>query len=256
MYGKIFESIFDSTLCSDGGWLPTYIFMSMISIADKDGIINVAPKSLWRRLGFREWDSKIQYTDFLKAIQYLESEDPESNTPDHNGKRIIPLSEIDELEDNRGWLIVNYKLYRQKATKMEPKGSSTDRVRRFRERQKNQELNSDETVMKRGETNCNGHTDTDTDTDTDINNISLFAVNEYNTICTNLSQCRKLTSKRKSHLIARIKENKKHQDPEFWSRYFEYINSNKFLSGENDRKWKPNFDWLINESNFTKIVEG
>ena len=164
MYGKIFESIFESTLVSEGGWLPTYIFMSMITIADKDGLVTSAPRNLYNKLGFRDYDSKITYDDFLMGIEYLEKEDPYSNSAAENGRRIVPLKEVDTIKDNRGWLIVNYLEYRKKASCAEPKGSSTERVRRFRERQKKR----DETVCNGSETVCNGHTDTDTD----INNMS------------------------------------------------------------------------------------
>ena len=161
MYGKIFESIFKSTLVSEGGWLPTYIFMSMITLADKDGIVDFAPNALYRHLGFKTYDSKVTLDDFQEALVYLESPDPESNSPNEDGKRIIPLREIDQVKGNRGWLVVNYLDYRKKASSCEPPGASTERVRKFRERQKKRD-------MKRDVTNCNGHTDTDTDTDTDI----------------------------------------------------------------------------------------
>lgn len=169
MYGKIFESIFKSTLVADGGWLPTYIFMSMIALADKDGIVDFAPRALFRHLGFRDFDSKIDFDEFTKAIHYLEAEDPESNSPTENGRRIIPLSETD-IGGHRGWLIVNYLTYRKKASNEEPKGASTERVRRYRERNKNKDLQkgngkeTDETISKRTKRNGNGHTDTDKNT--------------------------------------------------------------------------------------------
>lgn len=165
MYGKIFESIFSSTLVADGGWLPTYIFMSMITIADKDGVVDIAPKALFYRLGFREYDNKITYKDFEAAIEYLCQSDPYSHSQKELGKRIIPISKIPEMKGNRGWLVVNYMEYRSKASKTEPSGSSTERVRQYRERQKNKDLEENETVMKRDVTKGNGHTDTDTDTD-------------------------------------------------------------------------------------------
>lgn len=165
MYGKIFTDIFDSSLIAVGGWLPTYVFMSMIALADKDGLVQIAPKALYRRLGFREFDSKIAYEDFQAACEYLETPDSESRSPVHEGRRIIPLAEINEFDSNRGWFIVNYEQYRRKASKAEPPGSSTERVRRFRER-KNYDLakcNGNETVCNDSIENRNGHTDTDTD---------------------------------------------------------------------------------------------
>lgn len=162
MYGKIFDSIFDSTLAADGGWLPTYVFISMVINADKDGIVDIAPKALFRRIGFREYDSKIEYADFESAISYLEKPDPGSRLPDMDGRRIIPLSECDDVPTNRGWRIVNYAYYRDKGRRNQRAADSTDRVRRFRERQEKAKKNNDETqcnAMKRR----NAHTDTDID---------------------------------------------------------------------------------------------
>ena len=165
MYGKIFESIFDSTLAAEGGWMPTYIFMSMVVLADKDGVVDVAPKALYRRLGFSDYDSKIAYADFTAALDYLQQEDLSSRSPKQNGKRIIPLSELADQEGNRGFVIVNYAYYRDRGSREDRARQSTERTRRFREREKDNK-NNDETqgdALKR----MGRHTDTDTDTDTD-----------------------------------------------------------------------------------------
>lgn len=143
---------------ADGGWLPAYIFISMIAMADKDGYVKAAPKALFRRIGFREYDNKISFKDFETAIKFLTDEDMDSNLPAHHGKRIIPMSEMPDIEDNRGWWIVNYKHYRDK-------GTSTDRVRRYRENNNLKNDVTDSTFQSVSET----HTDTDTDTDKDIN---------------------------------------------------------------------------------------
>ena len=125
MYGKIFDSIFDSTLVADGGFLPTYIFMSMIAIADKDGFVEIADRALYLRLGFHGGD--IDFDKFKEALNYLEKSDPHSHSSLHDGKRILPLSEMDDYDGNRGWLIVNSKTYRDK-------GSIDDKRRADRER--------------------------------------------------------------------------------------------------------------------------
>lgn len=127
MYGKIFDSIFDSTLVADGGFLPTYIFMSMIAIADKDGFVEVAPKALFRRLGF-DSDGLVTYDNFTDAIAYLEQPDPDSNSSLHEGKRILPLSDMDDYDGNRGWLIVNSKAYRDKGSKEDKRRADRERI--------------------------------------------------------------------------------------------------------------------------------
>lgn len=182
MYGKIFASIFDSTLIAEGGWLPTYIFMSMVSLADKDGRVEIAEKALFRRLGFREYDSKIEYAEFQNALTYLESADPDSRSTKHDGKRIIKLAKILDFDGNRGWIIVNYDEYRKKASRMEPAGTSTKRVKKFRATNKINDLkngNGNETACNGRNANGNGHTDTDTDTDKTLNHMSNLNFGEF-----------------------------------------------------------------------------
>lgn len=58
MYGKIFTSIFDSTLAAEGGWLSTYVFMGMISLADKDGYVEMPSRAL---------DSKVRPAQMTEA---------------------------------------------------------------------------------------------------------------------------------------------------------------------------------------------
>ncbi|MDH5219072.1 MAG: hypothetical protein OEX19_15320 [Gammaproteobacteria bacterium] len=268
-YGKIFCSIFDSTLVSDGGWLPTYILMSMVALADKDGIVDIAPKALFRRLGFREYDSKITFDDFMVAIHYLEAEDPESRSSVESGRRIIPISEIDEIDGNRGWYIVNYEYYRRKASKSEPPGSSTQRVQKFRARKNEEQKNNDLEKCNGNVTEGNGsngigngHTDTDTDTDTDITYTKSASVpckqivDLYNTICTKLPQVLKVTSARETAIRARWASDPEYQTLDFWEKYFHKVNKTPFLTGGSKDGWRANFDFCVRESGFVNILEG
>lgn len=74
----------------------------------------------------------------------------------------------------------------------------------------------------------------------------------YNRICTKLPRIQKLTEKRKKAIDEFIKE--------FTIEQFEQIcqvaNSNAFLTGENDRKWKADFDFLMRIDKATGILEG
>ena len=166
MYGKVFESIFDSTLIAEGGWLPTYIFMSMISMADKDGYVEIAPRVLYSKLGFRDYDAKIEYKDFLAALDYLCEPDSYSKSEDFNGCRIIPITELTDIQGGRGWWIVNYKQYRDRAAREDRAAQSTTRSQKWRAKHKNSDKikNGTQGDAKGRE---GRHTDTDTDTDTD-----------------------------------------------------------------------------------------
>jgi len=68
-----------------------------------------------------------------------------------------------------------------------------------------------------------------------------------------LSEIKVLNSKRMSSLKARIKEC---PDVDTWSMAFQNIEKSKFLCGDNDRGWKANFDFILQPSSFTKLIEG
>lgn len=84
-----------------------------------------------------------------------------------------------------------------------------------------------------------------------INEVINEGINIYS--ITGLAQIRKMTEKRKKHLKARIKDC---GGLEGWLMACEKIKNIKFLHGHNDRGWKADFDWITNETNFTKIMEG
>jgi hypothetical protein len=71
----------------------------------------------------------------------------------------------------------------------------------------------------------------------------------------------KLTTTRKKHLKARwhgdyqASTGLKSDSADFWKGFFQYIRKSDFLMGRNS-KWQATFDWIINESNFVKILEG
>ncbi len=69
-----------------------------------------------------------------------------------------------------------------------------------------------------------------------------------------------LSESRKKALKARCSKSigdRKTDNPEFWRGYFGFIaNSCPYLLGRTGKKWTANFDWLIKEDNFIKVVEG
>ena len=157
MYGKIFEDIFKSSLIAEGGWLPTYMFMSMVALADKDGLFRDDPRNFYEELKLNRKNG-VSFDEFREAIKFLERPDKLSNLETLDGKRIVSLCTLPEIEGNRGWKIVNYLHYRDKGGSLEKKlQQDVDRQQRKRNRQK---LSRDGHVTSR-------HTDTDTDTDTD-----------------------------------------------------------------------------------------
>ena len=167
MYGKVFTEIFDSSLMADGGWLPTYIFMCMVSFADKNGHLRHDPRTLYRRIGLSV-DERVSFNEFMDAIEFLEREDAFSNLPAEQGKRIIPAADVDEINGNRGWFLVNYIHYRDKGGSIEQRREQdAERKRQQRERENNNlEDNTPESHVTvtagHGES---AHIDIDTDID-------------------------------------------------------------------------------------------
>ena len=62
-----------------------------------------------------------------------------------------------------------------------------------------------------------------------------------------------VSSSRKKKIIARLKDHPSEQD---WIRVMKKISDSNFLTGQNDRGWKANFDWLLRPETFAKVLEG
>ena len=71
----------------------------------------------------------------------------------------------------------------------------------------------------------------------------------YHRTCPELSKIRELTSNRQKTLKA-------WGNLEEMTEVFEKVSKSKFLNGDNDRKWKADFDWIIKPANRVKILEG
>ena len=79
----------------------------------------------------------------------------------------------------------------------------------------------------------------------------------YHTL-TNLPKVKILSEKRKGYLRARWK---KFPNLNFWQDYFTKVSESLFLTGQVESKngsppFQADFEWLITESNFIKVVEG
>jgi hypothetical protein len=76
-------------------------------------------------------------------------------------------------------------------------------------------------------------------------------VEMYHRICISLPKLREVTDKRKTVIKARLKQYSMEQIEEV----FILAEASDSLKGANG-KWNANFDWLMNENNFVKVLEG
>ena len=77
-------------------------------------------------------------------------------------------------------------------------------------------------------------------------------VNMYNETCVSFPVCRSLSEQRKKAIKARLKTH----TLEDFKTMFEKAEASSFMKGKNKSNWSATFDWMLNDSNFTKILEG
>ena len=100
MYAKVFAQMLDSSIADD--WRVRHVFMDMLVLADRHGIVDMTREAISRRTG-------IPVDIIEMAVEVLEAPDPSGRRPDHEGRRIVRL----DSHRDWGWLIVNYDYYRK-----------------------------------------------------------------------------------------------------------------------------------------------
>lgn len=118
-YTKLFGSILESTI-----WLETppikVVWITLLAMADRDGVVEASLPGLAKRAG-------VDRSQCEQALATFLAPDPDSRTPDNEGRRIIPVA--------GGWRLLNYETYREKASADEGREKAAARKRRQRERQ-------------------------------------------------------------------------------------------------------------------------
>lgn len=74
----------------------------------------------------------------------------------------------------------------------------------------------------------------------------------YNETCVSFPCLTSLSDARKKAIKARLKT----YTLDDFRRVFELAESSTFLKGGNSRNWSANFDWLIKDANFCKVLDG
>lgn len=163
MYGKVFEDLFCSTLMDFGGDT-AYVFIAMIVLSDEEGVIKHTVESLARMICKDAESVRV-------AVANLEAPDPKSNLKGHEGRRIVPLSQILE-DETRGWLVVNKAHYRDKRDPNERRDYMREYMRKYRD-----SVNTSKQALagvSSGETKL-AHTDTDTKKNNTSPSVAAFA---------------------------------------------------------------------------------
>jgi len=131
------------------------------------------------------------------------------------------------------------RLQRKKAAERLPepgKGQIEDNVPAMSDRDRDKEIRDKETRDKEREA---------------INYERV--INAYNDTCVSFPKLRTLSDNRKKAIKARLHSGFTYEDLE---QAFKITENSSFLKGKNGRNWSATFDWIIKDSNLTKILEG
>lgn len=77
-------------------------------------------------------------------------------------------------------------------------------------------------------------------------------VDLFHDTCVSYPRVTALSDKRKAAIGARLKM----YSVDDFRRMFEKAEASSFLKGANNRNWRANFDWLMCDSNFAKVLDG
>lgn len=77
--------------------------------------------------------------------------------------------------------------------------------------------------------------------------------NLYNSICVSFPKCTVMSDARKKAVAARFKSGHELDD---FRQLFQKAEASGFLKGRNGRNWRADFDWLIKDANFAKVIDG
>ena len=75
----------------------------------------------------------------------------------------------------------------------------------------------------------------------------------YNELCSSFPKITKLSDRRKKTIRARMNQGYTIED---FKRLFESAEASSFLKGGNGRDWSASFDWLIQDGNMAKVLDG
>lgn len=119
MYAKVFRALWDGTLGAD--WASWSVFVFLLAHCDQDGNVDMSHKAIAARSG-------IPIDMVRSAIEILEAPDPESRSPEKDGRR------LERIDPHRswGWHIVNYEHYRSLRDMETVRAQTRERVRRHR----------------------------------------------------------------------------------------------------------------------------
>jgi hypothetical protein len=103
-YTPVFGSVFTGTLC--GKWPDTGVWVCLLALADRHGVIDTTPQYLSAVIG-------VSVEDLMGCLTRFMEPDPRSRSQENDGRRLVLV----DASRDWGWRIVNHGKYRERARK-------------------------------------------------------------------------------------------------------------------------------------------
>ena len=120
-FTKLFSSLTESTLWVEQPHHVRIVWITMLAMADKDGLVAASIPGLARR-------ACVTVSECEEALKVFLAPDRYSRTPDHEGRRI--------KETMGGWELLNHARYRQMQSSEAERARKREYMRTYREEQK------------------------------------------------------------------------------------------------------------------------
>ena len=133
---------------------------------------------------------------------------------------------------------------------------NANRQRKFRERKKQEQSTAllqerYESVTKNNESkSIEKEIDIEKEKDTRVDYSAVISL--YHQLCPSLPSVRKLSDKRKQAIKARLRSYSIDEIKEA----FEKAEASDFMKGNNKHNWTADFDWIMNDTNIAKVLDG
>lgn len=148
LYSRVFLKILESSIAED--WQVRLVFEDLLKLASQDGVVDMTKTAIARR-------TNVPMNIVERGIASLESPDPASRDPEHQGRRIVRL----DAHRDWGWFIVNWEKYDAIRSKAEAREYERSRKRTARARVASDGLPS---ALPSEKTEPDSDSDSDTET--------------------------------------------------------------------------------------------
>jgi len=139
MYTRVFSAILDSSIWQQELHVRClWIVMLIIADENRDGTVNVPISRLAQKANLTEEQTR-------SALDILMQPDPESDSPEEEGRRVMPL--VPDRPE-RGWRLVNWSKYKKIANEEQRREQVAENMRKYRAR-KSGVMDGDQALSER-----------------------------------------------------------------------------------------------------------